>query len=78
MGYQPKYGPRKKQGGVKAAFVLFVLLGVIVVPFSLLTTGKLLGTMYENVGRPKPQEPSKTRDMQIMDSFEEYVSSIEY
>ena len=38
MGYKPKYGPRKKQGSRKVATVLFVLLGVIVVPLSLLDT----------------------------------------
>ena len=74
MGYKPKYGHSRRRGGIKVSFVLFVLLGVIVVPLSLMLTGKLFVSMYENVGRPKVQEPAKIKDMQIMETFEGYVS----
>lgn len=90
MAYQPKYAakgparktpprqepeqkaPEKKKS--KLSMVLFVLLGIVVVPVSIYLTANLLLGIYENVGRPKAAQLSKGQDMAILASFEESVS----
>ena len=89
MAYQPKYAAAKKapksaappvrepaprntrQGKVRLIF--FVLLGIVVIPASCCFTARLLGGIYENVGRPKLAVVSKTMDMQIQENFESTV-----
>lgn len=72
MAYQPKYAPRKKQK--KGPSVLFILLGVVVVPVSLVLTWQLLTQMYQNVGRPKAAVQAKTPDMAIMEQFDGFLA----
>lgn len=72
MAYQPKYAPRKKQK--KGPSVLFILLGVVVVPVSLVLTWQLLTQMYQNVGRPKAAAQAKTPDMAIMEQFDGFLA----
>ena len=89
MAYQPKYAaakktpkpaappvrepaPRNTRLG-KVRLIFFVLLGIVVIPVSCFFTARLLGGIYENVGRPKMAVVSKTMDMQIQDNFESTV-----
>lgn len=63
--------PKKRSKGV---LILFILLGILVVPVSSKVTYDLILRMYENVGRPKAAAQAKTSDMTIMDNFEVFVS----
>lgn len=72
MAYQPKYAPKK--GKKKAPSVLFILLGIVVVPVSLVLTWRILTGMYQNVGRPKAAAQAKTSNMAIMDGFEDFLA----
>lgn len=72
MAYQPKYAPKK--GQKKTPSVLFILLGIVVVPVSLVLTWQILTGMYQNVGRPKAAVQAKTSNMAIMDGFEDFLA----
>lgn len=72
MGYQPKYAPQTKQN--KAPSILFLLLGIVVVPLSLVLTWQLLTQMYQNVGRPKAAAQPKTADMAILEQVDAFVA----
>lgn len=72
MAYQPKYAPKK--GQKKTPSVLFILLGIVVVPVSLVLTWRILTGMYQNVGRPKAAAQAKTSNMAIMDGFEDFLA----
>lgn len=72
MAYQPKYAPQKKQK--KGGSILFILLGVVVVPVSMVLTWQLLTQMYQNVGRPKAAAQAKTSDMAIMEQFDGFLA----
>ncbi len=90
MAYQPKFAAKGRSGRPAAprntpqakpakkrsrmAMVLFILLGIVVVPLSTFATGKLLLGIYENVGRPKKAVTAKVSDMAIQASFDAYVS----
>lgn len=50
-----------------------MLLGVILVPLSLVLTAVLLGQMVVSVGRGKAAAQPKTADMAIMEQFDAYV-----
>lgn len=63
--------PKKKRSTV--SLVLFILLGVLVVPAATLATGNLLHTMLETVGRPKAVSPAKVGDMTIRTDFDTFV-----
>lgn len=63
--------PKKKHG--RGILILFILLGIVVVPLSTKITYDLLQGMYKNVGRPKAAAQAKTSDMTIMDNFEAFV-----
>ena len=65
--------PEKKKGS-KVRFVLFVLLGFLVVPASCWVTWNLLTGMYENVGRPKAAALTKPSDMAIMEQLDAHVT----
>ena len=91
MAYKPKYAQQgvKKQGVVrktphKAApkkkmsrgmFILFVILGIFIVPLSTFVTGKLLVTMGQNIGRPKAAVVKTTRDLELQTSVAEFVGT---
>ena len=68
----PVKQPEKKPG--KGMLVLFVILGIIVVPISSWFTGNMLLDIYENVGRPKAAAQSKTADAAILADYEAYIS----
>ena len=72
MGYQPKYAPQKKKGPSGAAVVLALLL----VPLSLVCTGKLLSFLYHTPGEEiqAVTEPMKTPDMSISEQIGDFAS----
>lgn len=73
---EPRQMPAsRKTTRSKALFVLFVLLGFVVVPASCFATWKLMGQMITTVGRPGAAAQSKTPDMAIMEHFEEHIGT---
>ena len=62
----------RKQG--KGKLILFVLLGILVVPLSCAVSFGLLAEMFENLGRPKAASVSRTADAAIMDALDALVS----
>ena len=66
--------PKKPQKMKKGTLILFILLGLVVVPVSSWMTVRLMGGIYENVGRPKQTVQAKPADMQILENFEDAVS----
>ena len=71
---QPEKQPGKmRRKRSKAAMVLFVLLGIVVVPLSSMLTYHLLGQVLENVGRPKPAVQATVADMAILENFDAFV-----
>lgn len=89
MAYKPKYAAKgradrtvsvpqpkkdeKKPG--KITLVIFILLGLFVVPASTYLTGNMLMRMVQDFGRPKEAVQSKVQGMSILASFEESVSA---
>ena len=67
--------PEKKKGS-KVRFVLFVLLGFLVVPASCWATWNQLVGMYEILGRPKAAALTKTPDMAIMEKLDAHVAEM--
>ena len=91
MAYKPKYAQSqkrkqpdfrtqpaakqvKKQRGMVGK-IIAVLLGIVLIPASLALTGKLLGGMLVNLGRPKAATVRKTQDMTILRDFDAAVSA---
>ncbi len=70
---QPRKAPEKKPG--KLRFVLFCLLGCVVVPVSCLATYYLAGQMIVNLGRPKETYQSKAPDMAILENFNAHIDT---
>ncbi len=64
--------PRKPRS--KLSFILFCLLGCIVVPASCLAAYLLGGQMLLNLGRPKETIPEKTHNMALMENFNAHIS----
>ena len=58
----------------KGRLILFVLLGIIVIPVSCLLTFRMMTSVFENVGRPKPAALVSTADMHIPEQFAVAVS----
>ena len=85
MAYQPKYSqkkparqgaapqPRKKMG--RGMLILFIILGVFIVPAASFLTGKLLLAMAKDLGRPKAAVIQNVADADILGSFEEQMCS---
>ena len=69
---EQKHGKMRRKRS-KAAMVLFVLLGIVVVPLSSVLTYHLLGQVLENVGRPKPAVQATVADMAILENFDAFV-----
>lgn len=76
----PKNPPSQKQNSENrqkksvVRTVLFVLLGIVVIPVSLVLTWHLLTGMAQNVGRPKPAAQAKTADMAIREQIMDYAA----
>lgn len=69
---QTIHQPPKRKKGI---LILFILLGLVIIPASSWVTVRLLGGIYTHVGRPKPAVQAKPADMQILQDFEEVVSA---
>lgn len=63
---------RRKESKVRT--VLFILLGIVVIPVSLVLTWHLLTGMAQNLGRPKPAVQARTADMAIREQITDYAS----
>lgn len=72
MAYQPKFGPKKQPKKTPSLF--FILLGIVVVPLSVVLTGQIFLQMIQNVGRPKAAPPAKTPDMAILERFDGFLA----
>ncbi len=84
MAYQPKFAQKKpsrspnpvaprKKGLSKGMLVLFVVLGLVIIPASSCFTGKLLLAMARDLGRPKAASVQKLADQEIRTSFDAFV-----
>lgn len=86
MAYQPKFA--KQRGPVQAKPAkapvkkkkrinpFFILLGLVVVPLSVLLTWDLLQKVSPNLGRPADRTVyEKTADMVIMDRFDTFITN---
>lgn len=69
-----KQNPESRQKKSVVRTVLFVLLGIVVIPASLVLTWHLLIGMAQNVGRPKPAAQAKTADMAIREQIMDYAA----
>ena len=69
-----KQNPESRQKKSVVRTVLFVLLGIVVIPASLVLTWHLLTGMAQNVGRPKPAAQAKTADMAIREQIMDYAA----
>ena len=67
VGQQP---PKQKKGRM----ILFVLLGILIIPLSSYLTVRFMGDIYRNVGRPKEATLQKVADMRIFEEFDDTVS----
>ncbi len=87
MAYQPKFAktpgktplppvrqekPKKKRS--KAQWAALILLTILIVPASTMATAELLGRMYQNLGRPKLSEPSRTASVAIGQQVNTYLT----
>ena len=64
--------PKKRKRSIR---ILFILLGLVVIPASSWLTVRLMGSIYENVGRPKQPFVQRIGDMQILQQFDQSVSA---
>lgn len=90
MAYKPKYAqtkaavphseqrreappkePRKMSRGM---LIVFIILGIVIVPLSSILTLRFMGDIWQNVGRPKQASQAEVPDMQIRESFDVVVS----
>lgn len=63
---------QKKPG--KGMLIFFIILGIVVIPVSSFLTVSLMGSIWKNVGKPKPAVQTKMADMQILEYFDSAVS----
>ena len=63
---------QKKPG--KGMLIFFIILGIVVIPVSSFLTVSLMGSIWKNVGNPKPAVQTKVADMQILEFFDSAVS----
>ena len=63
---------QKKPG--KGMLIFFIVLGIVVIPVSSFLTVFLMGSIWKNVGNPKPAVQTKVADMQILEFFDGTVS----
>ena len=91
MAYKPKYVQQgvKKKGVVRqeprkaapkkkmsrSVFLLFVILGIVIIPLSTFATGKMLVHMSQNIARPKAAVVKKAQELSLQDSVEAFVAA---
>ena len=64
--------PEKKMS--KGVLILFIILGVFIIPAASFVTGKLLMAMAKDLGRPKTAAVKTVSDMELLQSFEEQMA----
>lgn len=81
MAYQPKYAqkkpsraekvrqPRQPKKLSKGVLILFVVLGIFLIPAASFLTGKLFLAMVQDLGRPKVPAVKTTGDMAVLQTF---------
>ena len=67
----PREAPKKMGRGL---LILFIILGIVVVPLSSVLTVRFLGDIWQNVGRPKPATVTTVADMEMAAFFNTVVS----
>ena len=73
---QPRQNPQPKQKKMsKGMFVVFLVLGIVIVPLSSFLTGKLLLAMARDLGRPKASAVKTMADLDIQGSFSERMEA---
>ena len=65
-------GESRKLG--RKMLILFIVLGIAIVPLSSALTFRFMKDIWQNVGRPKPAAQAEVADMQILDFFGGVVS----
>ena len=90
MAYQPKYAqkkpsraekagqprpeqPKKKMG--KGTLILFIILGIFIIPAASFLTGRLMLAMVRDLGRPKAAVVKEAGDRNILRDFEEQMAA---
>ena len=68
----PERKPEKKTS--KVTLVIFILLGIFVIPASVYLTGNMMLAMAKDFGRPKTAAVSKVQNMTILSDFEQSVT----
>ena len=71
----PVETPEEPKKLKKGMLILFIILGLVVIPASSWLTIQMMGGIFENVGRPKQTGVTRGADMQILQQFEETVTS---
>ena len=88
MAYQPKYAQKKPTRAEKAkqprperlqkkmskgTMILFVILGLFIIPASGCLTGRLMLTMVRDLGRPKAAVVKPAEDRTILQDYESWM-----
>ena len=66
--------PRQEKRQGKASKILWILLGLVVIPLSCMLTFGLMQFVFRNVGYPKPAQVAKTTEIQIVQNVESVVN----
>ena len=90
MAYKPKYAqtkapvphpeqrrevpPKEPRKMGRGMLIVFIILGIVIVPLSSVMTLRFMGDIWQNVGRPKQASLAAVPDMQIRESFDVVVS----
>ena len=69
-----KAAPQKKKMS-KGVFILFVILGIFIVPLSTFATGKILISMSQNIARPKAAVVKTARELALQNAVKEFVDA---
>ena len=70
---QPEKAEKPKKKMSKGIFVLFVLLGLIIIPLSTWATGNILLNMGRNLGRPKAAVVKQSQELQLQEKVASFV-----
>ncbi len=71
---RPKTSPQEPKKQSRGMLVFFIILGIVIVPLSSFLTVRLMGNIWERVGRPNIAVQTKVSDMQIQEHLESLVS----
>ena len=66
--------PQKKKMS-KGVFILFVILGIFIIPLSTFATGKILVQMSQNIARPKAVAVKKVQELSLQDAVSAFVDA---